>query len=166
VHERLMAGPRDLGLGMDRVAVAREGADFESARSDGVLKDLERGTIGQQLLWTTVPLTGVVAGSDLDAVQSGRQNAIQSGLEWPVAEEDSKYTQLHGVAFTQPVYPAVTTLLYWAPVAPRLEKRSQQDKWARLPALLGSFGPPFFGVKRGIYGHLEHDRPQTERRRL
>ena len=71
-----MAGASDFGPRMDRVTVARQGADLEAAYGNGVLENLQLGLIGQQFLWPAVRRARVVAGADLDTVQAGRSDAV------------------------------------------------------------------------------------------
>ena len=80
---------------MERVAVTRQCADLEAARLDGTTEPGESGLVGEQLGRTAMGVARIVACSDLDAIQSGLDRAVERGLERLAREQDGEDAELH-----------------------------------------------------------------------
>jgi hypothetical protein len=66
---------------VDRIAVAGEGADVETAAGDGLLEFRSSGGVLEQLARVAVGVAGVGAAADLDRADASLLDVIQRLLE-------------------------------------------------------------------------------------
>jgi len=86
---------RDFGPRVERVAVARQRADLEATALYRPPEPGEGCLVGQQLRRAAVSVAGVVARTDLDAVEPRLDGPVERGLERLVGEQDGEDAQLH-----------------------------------------------------------------------
>jgi hypothetical protein len=84
--ERLVRPPREVGVRMEWVAVAGEGADLEPARLD----------LGLEVR-RIVRVARIVARPDLDGVETERDDAVERLWQRQLAEDDREDAELHAV---------------------------------------------------------------------
>jgi len=94
---------REVGVGMQRVPVAAEGADHEAALLDRVEQRLLLGLVAEQHVRVAVAVTGVVAGAELDGLDAERSDAVEHLLDRKICEESGKDAELHpAIVFHSP----------------------------------------------------------------
>jgi hypothetical protein len=93
---------RQGGVGVERVAVAGEGADLQAPAGDRLLEAGERGVVGEQLGRIAVGAAGVAAGADLDRVAARLLDVVERFLERALGEQHREHAYLHLASFGFP----------------------------------------------------------------
>ena len=86
---------REVGVGMERVAVAAERADREAALLDRAEQVALLRGVAEQRVGIAVRVAGIVAGAELDRLDAEGRHPVEHLLEREIGEEDCEDSELH-----------------------------------------------------------------------
>ena len=90
-----LAGAGDRRVGMQRIALLTESADLQTAALDRTAEVVERAAVVEQCCRAAVGVAGVVAGGDLDGLETEGDGAVEGVLERPVVVHGEEHAELH-----------------------------------------------------------------------
>jgi hypothetical protein len=98
VAEELVVLCGHLLVGVERVAVAREGADLQVSDLDGLPKLIEGSGASQKFLRFAVGVPGVASGPDLDRLAAGLPDVVKRFFERTVCQKHRENPDLHSLS--------------------------------------------------------------------